>query len=101
MYKDFQIFVKILFTCDVYEYKFVLPNYTWKKMRKAPEIKSLLRWLETHSASELAAKLGYRTSNTIHAWIKLNRIPARQKVAVLAIIERNDDYEFTKTSDER
>ncbi len=64
------------------------------------EVKALAKWLESNSASELASMLGYRTTNTISAWIRNDRIPARQRAAVLAIIERKYTDESTKTGNE-
>ncbi len=46
-------------------------------------LSKLAEWLKENRASTLAETLGYKTTNTVHAWVKKAKIPghARDRVA--------------------
>jgi uncharacterized protein YjcR len=48
-----------------------------------PLIRKLADWVKTNRATTLAEYLGYKTTNTVHSWIRKERIPghARDRVA--------------------
>lgn len=59
-------------------------------MKYKTEIRELIEWLknEQNTTAQLAAHLGYKTSNTISKWIKAKSIPQRQVNAVLEFIRK-------------
>jgi hypothetical protein len=60
-------------------------------MRSKPEMVALKAWLKTHHPTELAARLGYKSSTTISHWINKNRIPSQQISRVMEIIKESND----------
>lgn len=52
-------------------------------MAQDPLIRKLADWVKSNRVTTLADYLGYKTSNTVHAWIKKEKIPghARDRVA--------------------
>lgn len=46
-------------------------------------------WVKLNNPAKLATMLGYRSSNTIHQWIKRGRIPPHQDARVRELLEKN------------
>jgi hypothetical protein len=48
----------------------------------------LAEWLKTNRATTLAESLGYKTTNTVHAWVKKSKIPAHARDRVAEFLKK-------------
>jgi hypothetical protein len=62
------------------------PDFRGKKM---PLLKALELWVQSNNPTQLALALGYRSSNTIHQWLKRGRIPRHQEDRVKQFLKVN------------
>jgi hypothetical protein len=54
-------------------------------------LQDLEAWVKANNPTHLALALGYRSSNTIHQWIKRGRIPRHQEDRVKELIKKESE----------